>query len=107
PEKTAPPKPPEVPAELVELTKQMAGAWKCTGQSDIMGQMLDGKATVTHRADLALNKFSIQSTFVGTAPKLPPMKSTWFTTYGPTAKKLWRVSVNARGGHGTSWGTIA
>jgi hypothetical protein len=102
-----PPKPPEVPAELVELTKQMAGTWKCAGQSSVMDQMIDVKATINHKADTTLNKFWIQSTFTGTAAKLPPMKSTWYTTFDPTSKKLWRVTVNARGGHGTAWGTIA
>jgi hypothetical protein len=106
-EKPAPPKAPEVPAELVAAGKSWGGAWKCTGQSMIGDQMMDVKATVTHAVDATLNKFWIKTTFVGTAPKMPPMKSTWYTTYDNTQKKLWRVNITARGGHTTAWGTIA
>jgi hypothetical protein len=104
--KPMPPKPPEVPAELVQLTKDMGGTWKCAGQSMIGEQMMDTKATLTHRADPNLNKFYIQTSFLGTAAKMPAMKSTWYTTYDPTAKKLWRASMTARGGHTVAWGTI-
>ena len=97
----------EVPAELTAMAKQMTGSWKCTGQAELMGTMLDVKATITHKADRNLNNFWIQASFVGTAGKLPPFKFTTYTTYDATAKKLWRVSVNARGGHGAAWGTIA
>ena len=107
PEKPMPPKPPEVPAELVDLGKQSAGAWKCAGQSMVGEGMVDVKGTVTNRVDATLNKFWIQSTLVGTAAKLPPMRGVWFTTYDANAKKLWRVNLNARGGHSTAWGTIA
>lgn len=106
-EKMVPPKPPAVPTELVDAGKQWGGTWRCTGQSMIGEQMMDTKATVTHTPDATLNKFWLKTTFTGTAAKLPPMKSTWFTTYDPNAKKLYRMMVNARGGHSTSWGTIA
>jgi hypothetical protein len=106
-DKMAPPKPPEVPAELVATAKSWGGTWKCTGQSMVGDQMMDTKATITHAVDATLNKFWIKSTFVGSAPKMPPMKSTWYTTYDNTSKKLWRVSMTGRGGHTTGWGTIA
>src|SRR5688572_4963169 len=106
PPPAVPPKPPAVPAELTDFGKKQGGVWKCTGQTEIMGQMIDTKATLTHKPDANLNKFWIQTTLVATAAKMPPMKATWFTTYDPTAKKLWRVGVNARGGHSTAWGTI-
>jgi hypothetical protein len=105
PAATTPPKPPEVPAELVDAGKKWAGAWKCTGTSTVMEQTVNVKATVTHKVDANLNKFWIQTSFNGTAPKMPPMKGTWFTTYDAANKKLWRVTMNARGGHGTAWGT--
>jgi hypothetical protein len=85
----------------------MNGAWKCVGQAEIGGQMMDVKATITHKVDTNLNKFWIQTAFVGTAGKLPPMKFTGYTTMDPATKKLWRVSVNGRGGHGTQTGTMA
>jgi len=107
PEKTMPPKPPEAPAELTDFAKGMGGTWKCTGQAELGGQMMDVKATITHKVDPNLNKFWVVSNFVGTAGKMPPFKFTGYLTYDATAKKLWRVSVNGRGGHGWAWGTIA
>lgn len=101
------PKPPTAPQELVDFAKGMTGAWRCTGTAEVAGEMKDVKATITHKVDANLNKFWLQSTFVGTAPKMPPFKFTGYTTYDATAKKLWRVSVNGYGGHGVSWGTIA
>jgi hypothetical protein len=106
-EKPMPPKPPEVPAELVTLGKQSAGAWKCTGQAMMGESMIDVKGTVTNKVDATLNKFWIQSTLVGTAAKMPPMRGVWYTTYDAGSSKLWRVNLNARGGHSTAWGTIA
>jgi hypothetical protein len=106
-DKMAPPKAPEVPAELATLGKQMAGTWKCTGKNEIMGQMVDVKATLSHKVDANLNKMWLQTTFTGTAPKMPPMKSSWFTTYDPKAAKLWRTMINGRGGHSWAAGTIA
>jgi hypothetical protein len=106
-EKMAPPKPPEAPAELADMAKNMAGSWKCTGQAELGGQMMDVKATITHKVDPNLNKFWINTSFTGTAGKLPPFKFFGYTTYDATAKKLWRVNVNGRGGHGWAWGTMA
>ena len=101
------PKPAEAPPELAEMAKGMAGTWKCTGQAEMGGQMLDVKATITHRVDPNLNKFWVVSNFIGTAAKMPAFKFTGYMTYDATAKKLWRTAVNARGGHGWAWGTIA
>lgn len=115
--KPAPPAPPPVAAkpatppgpsqELKDLAKGMGGTWKCTGTAEIMGQMIDVKATITHKADPSLGAFWINTAFVGTAPKLPPMKSTWYTTYNATQKKLYRTMMNARGGVSWAWGTMA
>lgn len=102
-----PPKPPEAPAELADFAKNMSGTWKCTGQAELGGTMMDVKATITHKIDPNLNKFWVQTNFTGTAGKLPPFKFVGYATYDATAKKLWRTAVNARGGHGWAWGTIA
>ncbi len=106
-DKPATPMAPEVPAELTTLAKQMGGTWKCTGQGEIAGATMEVKATITHKVDANLNKFWIQSSFTGKAGKMPPLKFVMYTTYEPTAGKLWRVSVNARGGRATGTGTIA
>jgi hypothetical protein len=105
-----PPKPAEAPPELADFAKKMGGTWKCTGQAEVMGQMIDVNATITHKVDATLNKFWIQTSFSGSAakmPKAPPMKSLWYTSYDPNAKKLWRVTMNARGGHGWELGTVS
>ena len=106
-QKMPPPKPPEAPAELAEFAKGMAGTWKCTGTAELGGQMMDVKATITHKVDPNLNKFWIQTSFSGGAAKMPPFKFAGYTTYDSAAKKLWRVEVNGHGGHGWAWGTIA
>jgi len=100
-------KPPEAPKPATEIgdrVKAMMGTWKCTGQADVGGAMQDVKATITHKADL--DNFWIQSTFAGTAGKMPPFKFTMFTTYDAPSKKWWRTRVNGRGGHATEWGTV-
>lgn len=100
-------KPPEAPkpaTELIDMAKAMAGTWKCTGQADLGGTMMDVKATITHKPDL--DNFWVQSTFKGTAGKLPPFKFTMFTTYDAASKKFWRTRVNGRGGHAVEWGTV-
>lgn len=102
-----PPKPPEAPPEIIEAAKRMNGAWKCTGKADIRGTTNDIKATITHKVEPTLNKFWVQSNFVGTAAKMPPMKFTMFTTYDTASKKMWRTSINGMGGHSTGFGTIA
>src|SRR6185436_17325567 len=78
-DKAAPPKPAEAPAELAEFAKNMGGSWKCTGQAEIGGQMMDVKATITHKVDPNLNKFWVATSFTGTAGKLPPMKFSGYT----------------------------
>ncbi|CAN5909901.1 hypothetical protein BH11MYX3_BH11MYX3_42280 [soil metagenome] len=103
-----PAKPPEAPKpaqEMADALKAMAGTWKCTGTADMGGTSMDIKSTITHKTDL--NGFWIQSSFVGTAGKLPPYKFTVMTTYDAAAKKWWRTSVNGRGGHRTETGTQA
>lgn len=84
---------------MVELAKLMKGTWKCTGKADIGGTMFDIKATMTHKLDPNLGKFWVTSNFVGTVAKMPPMKFTMFTGWDANAKKLFRVSVSAMGGH--------
>jgi hypothetical protein len=106
-EKAAPPKPAEPAQELKDMAKGMAGTWKCTGQAEIMGQMIDVKATITNKVDPTLGAFWINTQFVGTAPKMPPMKSSWYTTYNSNDKKLYRVMMNSRGGVSMAWGTMA
>jgi hypothetical protein len=101
-------KPPEMPKpapELVEMAKAMNGTWKCTGQADLGGSMGDVKATISHKADL--DNFWIQTSFTGTAGKLPPFKFTMLTTYDAASKKFWRTRVTGRGGHAVEWGTAA
>ena len=100
--KAEPPKPAQ---EFTDMAKGMNGTWKCTGQAEIMGEMKDVKATITHKLDL--NGFWVKSDFTGTAAKLPPMKFTMYTSYDATTKKLWRVQVSAMGNHSTSVGTMA
>jgi hypothetical protein len=100
------PKPPQPAAELVDAGKAMNGAWKCTGKADVRGTTMDIKATITHKVNANLNKMWIESNFVGTAAKLPPMKFTMYTTYDEAAKKFRRVSVNGMGGWSTSTGTL-
>lgn len=102
-----PAKPPEASPELIAMAKAMNGTWKCAGKGDFRGTMMDIKATITHKVEPTLNKFWVQSNFVGTAGKLPPMKFTMFTTYDATSKKLWRTTINGMGGHSTGWGTMA
>ena len=100
-------KPPEAPkpaTEIADMVKAMSGTWKCTGQADLGGTMQEVKATITHKADL--DNFWIQSTFKGTAGKLPPFKFTVFTTYDAASKKWWRTRVNGRGGHSVERGTM-
>lgn len=92
------------PAELAELAKSMAGTWKCTGKASIAGQQLDVTGTVTHKADF--DGWWIASVIDGKAGKIP-MHSMFTTTYDPGMKKLYRFSLNGRGGHSTAWGTIA
>jgi uncharacterized protein DUF1579 len=96
---------PKPPQELADMAKQMAGTWKCTGQAEIGGQMLDVKATITHKLDL--DNWWVQSTFTGTAAKMPPFKFTAFTTYDAANKKWFRTMVNGHGGHTTAWGTAS
>src|SRR5689334_2198863 len=82
-----PPAPAEAPKELGDFAKQLAGTWKCTGQVSMAGNMVDSKATITHRVDGNLNKFWVQSNLTGTVSgpmKLPPIKVTFFTTYDAT-----------------------
>jgi hypothetical protein len=101
-------KPPEMPKpsqEMADMIKGMTGTWKCTGQAEIMGSMMDVKATITHKSDL--NGWWVRSDFTGTAGKLPPMKFTMYTTYDPTSKKMWRTQVSAMGNHSVSMGTMA
>jgi Protein of unknown function (DUF1579) len=100
------PKPPEPPPEVTAMAKAMNGTWKCTGKADVRGTQMDIKVTISHRVDVSLNKFWIVSSAVATAPKMPPMKSTTYTTYDATSKKTWRVSVGGMGQHSTGWGTI-
>ena len=100
-----PAEPPKPAQEFVDMAKGMAGTWKCTGTAEIMGEMKDVKATITHKADL--NGFWIRSDFTGTAGKLPPMKFVLYTTYDATTKKLWRVQASAMGNHMTAVGTMA
>jgi hypothetical protein len=71
------------------------------------GQMQDVKASISFKVEPTLNKFWVQGSFTGTAGKMPPFKFTSYTTYDATAKKLWRVSINGRGGHSTVSGTMA
>src|SRR4051812_31545177 len=47
-----PPEPPKPAQELTDMIKGMTGTWKCTGQAEIMGTMMDVKATIAHKADL-------------------------------------------------------
>jgi hypothetical protein len=105
PQPTAPPKPPTPAQEMVDLAKVMNGTWKCTGKADVAGTMFDLKATMTHKVDANLNKFWITSNFVGTIPKMPPLKFTMFTGWDPNTKKLFRVSVSGMGGHMVSTAT--
>ena len=105
-----PPKPAEPAQELKDAAKGMAGTWKCTGQAEVMGQMIDVKATITHKVD-SLGGFWINTSFTGTAAakemaKMPPMKSTWYTTYNANQKKWYRTMMNGRGGVGWGWGTM-
>ena len=107
-EKQVAAKPPEMPKpsqEMVDMIKGMSGTWKCTGQAEIMGTMMDVKATITHKSDL--NGWWVRSDFTGTAGKLPPMKFTMYTTYDATTKKLWRTQASAMGNHSVSTGTMA
>jgi hypothetical protein len=90
--------------EIAEMAKAMAGTWKCSGQVDMGGTMVDIKGTVTHKADL--DGYWIRSTINGTAGKMT-MKSEFLTTYDAGSKKWYRSSFNSHGGHGTSWGTAA
>lgn len=112
--KPAPPAPPPVAPKMeppkpdqafVDMAKGMSGTWKCTGTAEIMGNMTDVKATITHKADL--NGFWIRSDFTGQAAKLPPMKFVMYTTYDAATKKLWRVQASAMGNHTTAVGTMA
>jgi hypothetical protein len=106
--KAAPPAKPEAPKppkEIADAIKAMAGTWKCTGTAEMGGQTGDVKATITMRSDL--NGYWMQTSFTGTMAKMPPMKFTSFTSYDEANKKFYRVMVNAHGGHGTAWGTVA
>jgi hypothetical protein len=104
PKPEGPPKPPQ---EMADMIKGMSGTWRCTGTAEVMGQMKDVKATITHKSDL--NGWYVRSDFTGTVPKekLPPMKFTMYTTYDASTKKLWRVSVGGMGGHTVFTGTMA
>lgn len=100
-------KPPEMkpPQELADQAKAMAGTWNCTGSADLGGQTYDVKGTITHKTDL--DGWWIMSTINATANGKIPMHGMFMTTYDPTAKKWYRTTANARGGHGTAWGTTA
>jgi hypothetical protein len=100
-----PPEPPKPAPELADRAKAMSGTWRCTGQADMGGAMQDIKAVITHKADL--DNFWIQSTFSGSAAKIPgTFHFTMFTTYDAASKKWWRTRVNGRGGHAVETGTV-
>ncbi len=86
------------PQELADMAKMAAGTWKCTGKAAMdpsdMSKMADMKMTMTMK--LELNNWWIKGDMAAAGPM--PFKGTMLTTYDPTAKKWYRVTVDSMGG---------
>lgn len=89
---------PKPAAEVAEMTKAMAGNWKCTGKVAMdpanPTNMSDTKGTYKSTADL--DKFWVKGEWTSTVGKMKS-RGYVFTTYDAGAKKWFRHSMDTMG----------
>jgi Protein of unknown function (DUF1579) len=91
--------PPKAPAEMAEMSKAMAGNWKCTGKAMMdptkPTEMMDMKMTVKMATDMS--GWWLKATLDAGAM----FKGESYTTYDPTAKKWVQFMRDSSGGSET------
>jgi Protein of unknown function (DUF1579) len=88
---------PKPPAEIAEMSKQMVGAWNCTGKvGGPDGQMRDTSGKLQFSVDL--DKWWIKASLTETKTKTP-YKFNSFVTFDATSKKWTNVSIDNVGGY--------
>ncbi len=89
---------PKVPQEVIDLSKKMAGTWKCEGKvhNPMDGSTRDTTGNLQFSVDL--DKFWLKSSLTETKTKTP-FKFESFVTYDPASKKWAEVSIDNIGGY--------
>ncbi len=92
---------PKPDAQIADVAKAMTGTWKCTGKVAMdpakPTEMVDAKATLTHKLSTELDKWWIQSNLSAPMGKMT-YKMVAYTTYNPLEKKWTRYSIDNMGG---------
>jgi hypothetical protein len=84
--------------ELVEMTKNMAGTWKCTGKAYVMGNAIDMTGKMTSKAEM--DGMWVHDIFDAKMGKAS-FHFDSFTTFDEKTKKWHRVMVENGGGYST------
>jgi len=93
---------PKPAPEMVEMTKQWVGTWKCTGKAMMdpskPTEMSDMKMTMKFAADKAMGGFWITGNMDS-----PMFKGMLHATYDATTKKFYSLMIDSWGGSQTMW----